>query len=213
MNTEGPSVSAIEAAILKYVEAYATLESLQRNSYLLPGGDQKTGVVGEYYATLFALGSFPTACIELAFNSQKAWDIRVDDKFEIKIQVKTISEFSKTGKISTIKADGWDILYIIHLDHKFLPNGFWVVTPANISAKGDLKEIYGPRPNIPKNSKKIDFGVQMLDEFLDGVARGKARLIESKQPCIQKLIEKKLPSTEDSAKSRRTKKLLATKTS
>ncbi len=190
-----PSPTAIEAAFKKYAAAYDELDKLQHNSMLLPGGDQKTGVVGEYYAALFAVGTYPSGRIEIAPNSQKAWDIKVNQPGrETKIQVKTISGFSKTGKISTIKENGWDVLYIIHLNREFSLDGFWIVTPTDISASGDLKEIYGPRPGKARKSGKINFGFQRLDELLNGIEKGKERLANSKEECVVRLLEIKSTS-------------------
>ena len=191
----GPELATIEAAFDEYVKAYANLETLQKNSNLLPGGDQKTGVVGEYYALLFALGTFKAASITLMPNSQKAMDIKVgQEPNPTRIQVKTISAFSKTGKISSIKERGWELLYILHFDELFQPNGFWVVTPQDIhesATSKHLNEVYGPRPDKPRTAGKINFHENRLEELLAGIKKGRERLRDSQETSIKQLLELK----------------------
>lgn len=116
-------------AIAEYAAVYDKLESLQsRYKELLPGGDQKTGVIAEFYARIYAASAYPHS--ELAFGTtvQSAWGIMVkrSGQPDHKIQVKAVSGHSKTSRVSHIHP-GWDELYLIRLDKTMYPNGFWVI--------------------------------------------------------------------------------------
>ncbi len=84
-------------AIEKYAEAYTQLEQIQRSRpEEIPIGDQKTGVIAEFFARIFARHCFPKASFEFGSPSEHAWDIKVlhEDRSEIKIQVKAVSAHS-----------------------------------------------------------------------------------------------------------------------
>src|SRR5436190_548828 len=76
----------IEAAIAKFAEAYDALEKLQQrearkpsHEALLPAkGDQKTGLIGEYWATRYARALFRKAKISFGKTSEKGWDLKVE---------------------------------------------------------------------------------------------------------------------------------------
>lgn len=125
-------------AIREYAKAYAALEKLQhQESALLPIGDQKTRVIAEFYARLFAVDQFPGAEHLYGTPSQHAWDIivrrsRIADH---KIQVKAVSAHSKTSRISPIHP-GWNELYLMRLDDNFHPAGFWTLEASAVTWSG-----------------------------------------------------------------------------
>ena len=70
-------------AIRQYAIAYKKLEEIQRAG-LLPIGDQKTGVIAEFYAQIYAERIYPR--VKTGHSSQSAWDLMVSA--------------TKTGKIA-----------------------------------------------------------------------------------------------------------------
>lgn len=164
----------ITEAIAVYATAYRQLNKLQKESpEYIPQGDQKTGAIGEFYANLFVQATYPEADIAFGGNSNKAWDIKVEHNGTTRlIQVKTISAFSKTGKLSPIH-HGWDELYILHLDEDLQPNGFWVINDSTIIEPGEtFRECYGPRPSQHfKQSGKLVFSIDRIDLLRDAINR------------------------------------------
>ena len=133
-------MTSLSLAIANYATAYADLEKFQQQEpnqdpHLrpLPKGDQKTSCIGEYYALQFAQTreGWEEAHCSFAPNSQKGWDIKVQQSEEvIRIQVKTVSEFGQ-GKLSPIHRNGddpdlnWDRLWLLFLDTTLRPVLFW----------------------------------------------------------------------------------------
>jgi len=119
-------ISEIFRIIEEYAKAYSKLEHLQKlqDSEFPKHGDQKTGIIGEFYIYQFLKGHK-----ELKYAAHgEPWDIEyVDDSGnQIKIQVKTVlTGFSKTNTLSPIKK-GWDYIYLLALDKNFHPIGFWI---------------------------------------------------------------------------------------
>ena len=158
-------VREIRCAIESYAKAYGELECIQRRQEkkpgwkrcpgcgdrnpeciqrrheeqkeepLLPVGDQKTGAIGEFYALLYAKHRYEQA--KLAENSQPRWDIEAwDIKAERKlIQVKTVSAFSTTRRISPIHP-GFHELWVLFLDRSLQPAGFWRICKPDLPMKG-----------------------------------------------------------------------------
>ena len=119
------------SAIQEYALAYDAMERLQRtDSAVFPSGDQKTGVIGEFYARLYAKQQWLEPQAEHVYGSpsEKAWDITIRrrDVPDHKIQVKTVSSHSQTSTVSKIHA-GWDELYLLRLNKDFMPIGFWTL--------------------------------------------------------------------------------------
>ncbi len=103
------------------------------NKFLLPSGDQKVGVIGEFYCMLFLKNLYPAPEFEINFSEN-----RVDEIYDIKItksgkdykniQVKTVSIYSKTRLTSKINnPDKFDELIVISLDMNLYPNGLWLI--------------------------------------------------------------------------------------
>lgn len=100
-------VAEIIAAIDRYASAYRALQELQdSHTEFLTVGDQKTGVIGEFYALLFLKNRFPNASITYSENpSQTGWDIEVvvpNRPDPLRVQVKTVSEYSSSRTITPI---------------------------------------------------------------------------------------------------------------
>jgi len=118
------------SAIRQYAEAYERLERLQHaENALLPIGDQKTGVIAEFYSRIYAQAVFPDSELIFGTPSEHIWDIRVRtaNKPDHLIQVKCVSSHSKTSRVSQIHP-GWHELYLLRLDGNFWPIGFWTLS-------------------------------------------------------------------------------------
>ena len=157
----------IISAIDFYASAYGKLQDLQENSTLIPEGDQKTGCIGEFYAYLYLLKKFPNADILYGNHSEKGWDIEINcDRRRCRVQVKTVSAYSKTRGISPIH-HGWDELFLIYLDRSFKPRGFWIVTDTTIVAEGVVRK--GLRCRNPEKpltgSHSLPFGENRIAEL------------------------------------------------
>ncbi len=129
----------VEQLIADYASVYTRFEDLQKgdnNESVLPGGDQKTGVIAEYYAKLYIekhFGNEPAIGYEPP-GAPHDIEYEVDGKI-VRVQVKAVSAHSKTRVISPIKLKykkegkmekAFDKLYLISLDENFIPDGFWI---------------------------------------------------------------------------------------
>jgi hypothetical protein len=121
-------IKQIFQTIKIYSSAYTDLENIQEDEKekneterLLPIGDQKTGVIGEFYAMLYAREKYKSKKVVFA-PMKEPFDLIVGQK-EILIQVKTISDFSQNQKVilkgSSVKNKF--ILYLVHLNKNFEP--------------------------------------------------------------------------------------------
>src|SRR4051812_17533497 len=98
-----PDHLSIQVVIAQFAEAYQALENLQQretakppHEALLPRkGDQKTGLIGEYWAIRYAREAFHGGAISFGGHSEKGWDLKVeiDGTKPHYIQVKTASAF------------------------------------------------------------------------------------------------------------------------
>lgn len=145
------------SAIGKYSEVYSTFEKYQKEDTgsdpLLPKhGDQKTGIIGEFYAMLFLRHQGKKNISYAAHGSP--YDLSFEESGKIiKVQVKTVlSGFSKTNTMSPLKS-GWDYLYLISLDKNFMPNGFWI-NSYNSSLFKNRKIIQSARIKNPESNNK-----------------------------------------------------------
>lgn len=160
-------VREIQKAIAVYADAYGNLEGWQSSSTLIPKGDQKTGPIAEFYATLYLRAKYPNATLTNGHHSQGGWDIEVDDAGrKWKVQVKAVSEWSETKRMSPIH-ENWDELFVFYLSKKFLPIGFWVIEDNSIVPKGaKLKNRTCPRPGVAfSGSQDIPFGENRIEEL------------------------------------------------
>jgi len=161
----------IIAAIRDYATAYERFQRFQ-NSHpdQLPLGDQKTGVIGEFYAMLHVRSEYPGCTVTFA-SPTASWDIEVSGEHDLKIQVKAVSDYSTTRIISPI-FPGWDHLYLLALDRAFLPTGFWTVTTPNIfGSRPALRSQKMRDPARPTSgSPNIPFGNNRVAELLPLIA-------------------------------------------
>ena len=161
------SHSEIKKSINNYAKAYSELQHWQDNHPSIPGGDQKTGSIGEYYAYLYLSKTYPNAILNYGRHSEKGWDIEIEEgDVSIKVQVKAVSQYSKTRTISPIHK-GWDILYLIYLNRELYPIGFWIVEDNLIFGKKEqLTSRKCPIPGKPNTgSKDIPFSDNLISDF------------------------------------------------
>ena len=154
----------IQVAIRAYSEAYNRLESFQDRKRLQIG-DQKTGVIGEYYAKIYLQKTNPDAIVEYA-PTNKSYDIICKKhRNKKKIQVKTVSDHSRTSRVSPIHT-GYDELFLLRLDRNFKPVGLWVL--GNI---GYLAHRTMPKKGVLK-SGSVEFrgGEDRLEELLHAIS-------------------------------------------
>ncbi len=157
----------ILASIREYAQAYARFQALQ-DAYpdQLPLGDQKTGVIGEFYAMLYARSIYSGCTLAFA-NPSESWDIEISGDLDVRIQVKTVSDYSRTRIISPI-FPGWDQLYLIFLDRELFPAGFWIVTKPDIFGEREVLKSQKMRnpAKPPSGSPNIPFGENLVAELL-----------------------------------------------
>lgn len=158
--SDAERVHEICCAIESYAKAYEGLERIQRrkeDERLLPAGDQKTGAIGEFYALLHAQSQYEVA--KLAKNGQPRWDIEARDiKAEKKrIQVKTVSAFSTTRRISPIHP-GFHELWVLFLDRSLQPAGFWRIRESALPWEEGEKPLKGKKcPNPDEDGTGSEF--------------------------------------------------------
>lgn len=160
----------IFAAIKVYAEAYSALERLQRaDDSPLPIGDQKTGVIAEFYARLYAKDHFSDATLIYGSPSEHAWDITVQRQCmpDHKIQVKAVSVHSETSRVSVIHP-GWHELYLMRLNEHMWPEGFWVLSASLADWSSDrLEGSTMPRRGVRSSgSRSFASAVDRLDALL-----------------------------------------------
>ena len=133
-------IAEIRDVIHCYANVYESFEKLQNDSELLPKGDQKTGVIGEFYALLYAKELYKDQNKEAKLgknHSQPVYDILVgevgkseenllkDEENTIKIQVKTVSAYAEKRKTTEIKSiEKCTYLYVLSLDRFFKTRWF-----------------------------------------------------------------------------------------
>ncbi len=157
-------------AIDLYAKAYGVLEQLQRTRTTeIPIGDQKTGVIAEFYARIYAKSRFPNAKFEFGSASEHAWDIKVvlSGQPEIKVQVKAVSAHSQTSRVSPIHP-GWHQLWLMRLDEYLRPKALWVIEAEKAPwSQRLLKSKTMPKPgNAQSGSKALRGGINETTAFL-----------------------------------------------
>jgi hypothetical protein len=171
MPDAGPTPQEIQTVIARYAQAYGDLQTMQELSRLIPIGDQKTGAIAEFYARLYLEQRYPEARIRFGGHSESGWDLEVtpDVGGALRIQVKGVSAYSTTRRISPIKS-GWDLLYLVYLGRDFLPLGFWVVEDPSIMQGGVLAACCCPDPVSGRGgSTRLKLGTNRIEEFMAAV--------------------------------------------
>lgn len=173
----------IRKLIKEYAKVYIAFEKLQdTKKQILPGGDQKTGVIAEYYAKCYIEQIIKGTNVEYAKQGE-AYDISYRDTKgkKMKVQVKGVSEHSKTRIMAPLNLEivektglpPFDFLYLIALDLKFKPVGFYINTFKDVNEKsGPNKRIVGSvmqgkskEGKYKDGSKKYDFEKDLVEEM------------------------------------------------
>lgn len=173
----------IAVLIKQYADVYKEFERFQKgDNSLLAGGDQKTGVIAEYYAKCYIEKTFnvvahyanPGECYDLSYQ--------LDNEEIIKIQVKGVSAHSKTRIIAPLNLKilndnhPFDFLYLISLDENFIPNAFYIDTFENITNR--LEERKDSRTKIQGAAMKgrnkkghwlFDFNNDQNDKLIEAI--------------------------------------------
>ncbi|MEK2206221.1 hypothetical protein WOB83_08840, partial [Vibrio parahaemolyticus] len=128
------------------------------------------GGIGEFYAYRYLSIAFPDYELTYGSHSEKGWDIHISG-VDLKVQVKTVSAYSKTRTISPLHK-GWDILHIIYVNKALQPEGFWIIEDnsffGNKSLLTSKKCRHPSNPNL-LGSKDIPFGKNRIDELLQAL--------------------------------------------
>jgi hypothetical protein len=152
--------------VKKYAEAYRQIEEIQKNEsfdFVPEIGDQKTGVIGEAFIFEY-LKRQGHPNLEFGGHSQKAWDIKypfgMAPNNEVLVQVKTVSAFSKTKRISPIHfAPDYCELYLVSLNKQLIPNNVWKpegYNPTKIKVQDGEEVVIGTR--MPKDENDTASG-------------------------------------------------------
>ena len=149
-----------------YAEAYGAMQAFQDadtnpGECLIPKGDQKTGCIGEFWAMRYARKHWDEHECTFGNTSQQGWDLKIGDT-GTHIQVKTVSEWSKTRRLSPIHnpdhrprdaADDWapwTDLWLVYLNKTFSPTGFWKMAPCEVEF-GDAEYLRDKTMQTPGN--------------------------------------------------------------
>ena len=163
--------SEIELLIKKYAQVYKEFEDLQKKD-ILAKGDQKTGVIGEYYAKLY-LQSLPNIVSVDYANPGALHDLcckLTNNPREFKVQVKCVSSHSTTKTIAPINLSpgAFDELYLIALDETFRPISFFINTYDEILKKaGNKPKLSGLKlkPQSKSGNLYLDFSENKISDL------------------------------------------------
>lgn len=173
----------IQGLIQDYAKVYSSFEEFQKNNKILPKGDQKTGVIGEYYGKCYADTLDKDNSSRYA-SSGEVFDLIYTDTRthkHIRVQVKTVSAHSKTRTIAPLnlkKIDGnnpFDYLYLIDLDKGFKPIAFYINSYDEVFEKTKNKKnrdrIFGTKMKggNSKGSRIYNFDNNLYKELRDAI--------------------------------------------
>ena len=93
-------------------------------------------------------------------------------KTDLRVQVKTVSEYSKTRRISPIHK-GWDDLFLLFVDERLSPTGFWIVSKKDLKISlVSLKNRVMPKPGNDRTGSKVFKGkFDRLSEMLEALGK------------------------------------------
>jgi len=161
--------------VKKYAEAYRDFEEIQKDKtfdYVPEIGDQKTGVIGEAFIFEYLKRQ---GYKDLMFGNaaQKGWDIKHSHGLApngvVLVQVKTVSAFSKTKRISPIHfASDYCELYLVSLNKALIPDNIWKpkgFSPAKKKVQDGEEVVIGTR--MPKTADDASSGFTELENIFD----------------------------------------------
>jgi len=159
--------------VKKYAEAYRDFEEIQKApdfDFVPETGDQKTGIIGEAFIFEY-LKRQGHPGLEFGNHSQKGWDIKYPfglvPNGVVLVQVKTVSAFSKTRKLSPIHfAPEYCELYLVSLNELLIPDNVWKpagYSKAKIKKRGKEKVVIGTR--MPKDDNDIASGFTGIESI------------------------------------------------
>jgi hypothetical protein len=172
----------IRLLIKKYAEVYKGFEELQSGNGLLASGDQKTGVIAEYYAKRFIEHVTKDSKSVAYAKSGASFDIIYRSKVGklVKVQVKGVSAHSRSRVIAPLNLKdkngkkAFDELFLIALDSDFLPKEFYINKYADILQRLDPKRdrIVGSKmkgSNASGGSSIYDFSKDRISALLEAL--------------------------------------------
>jgi len=161
--------------VKKYAEAYNDFEKIQKCpdfDFVPKVGDQKTGVIGEAFIFEY-LKRQGQLNLEFGNTVQEGWDIKYSSKSNpnkvIFVQVKTVSEFSKTRRVSPLhlSSDNYE-LYLVSLNKDLIPDNIWKpkgYDKTKIKNRRGENVVIGTR--MPKNENDTASGFTGLENIFD----------------------------------------------
>jgi hypothetical protein len=165
--------------VKNYAEAYRQFEVIQKDKdfdFVPETGDQKTGVIGEAFIFEY-LKRQGHPDIEFGNHSQKAWDIKypfgLAPNEVVLVQVKTVSAFSETKRISPIHlAPEYCELYLVSLNEQLIPDNIWKpggFNPAKKKVQDGEEVVIGTK--MPQNETDSASGFRELENIFEDFKR------------------------------------------
>jgi len=161
--------------VKKYAEAYRDFEEIQKCSdfdFVPETGDQKTGIIGEAFIFEY-LKRQGHPDLMFGRGDQKGWDIKypfgLAPNNVVLVQVKTVSAFSKTRRVSPIHfAPDYCELYLVSLNTDLIPDNIWKpkgYSPTKIKVQDGEEVVIGTR--MPKNVNDTASGFTGLENIFE----------------------------------------------
>jgi len=157
--------------VKKYAEAYGELEEIQKApdfDFVPEIGDQKTGVIGESFIFEY-LKRQGHPDLKFGNAAQKGWDIKyTTPNGVVLVQVKTVSAFSKTRRVSPIHFDPDYCVYLVSLNKTLIPDNVWKpkdYDKAKIKIRNGKEVVIGTR--MPKDESDIASGFTGLENIFE----------------------------------------------
>jgi hypothetical protein len=159
--------------VKKYAKAYDQLEEIQKDEAFdfVPIGDQKTGVIGEAFIFKYLyLKRRKHPGLQFGGAAQKAWDMKYSAPNNmVFVQVKTVSAFSKTKRISPIHlVPDYCELYLVSLNKQLIPDNVWKpggYAKGKIKVRGGEKVVIGTR--MPKDENDTASGFTGIESIFE----------------------------------------------
>ena len=163
------------SVVKNYAKAYKKLEDIQKDKaydFVPEIGDQKTGVIGEAFIFEY-LKREGHPYLEFGHASQTGWDIKypfgLAPNNVVLVQVKTVSAFSKTKKISPIHlAPDYCELYLVSLNDNLIPDNIWKpkgYSQSKVKIRNNKEVVIGTR--LPKNEQDTASGFTGIESVFE----------------------------------------------